>query len=261
MPTGEGPKAPGSRDLPKAAPASGSGEAEAKGAPGGLDPSAPGSSESSESSGPFAALDERAPGWNEFAVFLSDLEATPVSAEESALAIRDATIAELRLNLAQLRPLGDRLAETEKQRLALADELEGIQSEVERLRALEAELRGLPEELEGERRVREKLEARVARLTEKYHKRDRLATERWHKLRTLRREQKALIAELKEERRSPVDLKSSSASAPPSNVSLVKLFDPAPSPENTGLASPAESSVEAEVHEVTKGWDVEVGHD
>jgi hypothetical protein len=65
---------------------------------------------------------------DEFADMLGELGAEPVSAVESALAVRDATIAELRARLADLSGLGERLAATERERLRLQTELAAARS-------------------------------------------------------------------------------------------------------------------------------------
>ena len=167
------------------------------------DVESPAASEPEEATRP----EERELPPGEFAVFLSDMGATPVSPEESALALRDATIAELRSSLAALRPLGDRLAEVEKVRMGLEAELDEARLEVERLtEEHQAEVAALSEEHDRLVRNSTRLEERVEKLRAKFNKRDRVATERWHQMRALQQERRELKAELKEARRSPVDL-------------------------------------------------------
>jgi len=82
---------------------------------------------------------------SEFEDLLAEVGATPTEDDEltAALALRDATIAGLQEQLANLRDLGDRLATTEQERRALS-------AEVSELRAESMTLRGKVERLRAE---------------------------------------------------------------------------------------------------------------
>lgn len=164
---------------------------------------------------------------DEFGDLMAGVGATPVSAEESAVAIREATIAELKKSLADLRPLGDRLAEIEKERMALEARVAEAREELaQTVEAQRAELAELENALATAERTKARLDDQLTRLRAKHKDRDRIATERWHEIRALKRERKALEAELKRERRSPVDLANESQQGAPQRASLASLFGP-----------------------------------
>ena len=177
---------------------------------------------------------------NEFDDFLADMGAEPVDPEESALAIKDATIEELQRNLERLRPLGDQLAEIEKARLALESELAEARLELARVHEEHhAELSAVLAERDKLERARARLEERVSKTREKFAKRDRVATERWHQIRALQQERRRLKDALKQLQRSPVDLGSGNAQGERPNLS--GLFDPASEsgPERPRTPEPA----------------------
>lgn len=195
------------------------------------------SEETVAGSGPVGEVEQAEPvvepsesgGFDDFGDLMADLGATPVSAEDSALAIRDATIRELRSNLAGLRSLGDQLAETEKARLALESQL--AEQHVELAHTVEQHHAEQTKAAAGQRKVeagRERAEDRLRRLRGKFGQRDRMATERWHKIRALQQELKALRAELKQVSAKEIAGPAAIATRGKSRPCLAKLFDPDP---------------------------------
>ena len=209
-----------------------------------------------EVAGADAAAADEGSEPTEFDVFLSDMCATPVSPHEAELALRDATITELKRNLAALRPLGDKLAEAEKARLALEAQLAEVREELadalgapdataessaSEIDALRSGSEALLAERDKAQRGRERAETRLAKLREKFKKRDRVATERWHQIRALQQERRELRDSLKQAERSggksdavgdsPIDLAGSRPPAPAPD--LARLFDPNPLQRNT----------------------------
>jgi len=185
---------------------------------------------------------EPEPPLGEFDVFLADMGATPVAPEVSKLAVRDATIAELRESLEKLRPLGDQLAATERARLTLSAELDEARAEVARLEEEHrAQIDVLETELGKVERARGRLEERVTKLRAKFTRRDRVASERWHQIRELKKERRELRERLEvlqnERRPSPVDL----AGPPPARPApdLRSLFAPEGQAEEVREAPPA----------------------
>lgn len=167
---------------------------------------------------------------DDFGDFMADLGATPVSADESVLAIRDATIEELRRNLQALRPLGDQLAETEKARLALESQLaEQRVEEAHSVEAHHAELTKLAARCRRAEAGREKVEERLRKLRAKFDRRDEVATERWHKIRAMQQELKALRAEVKGLTRASAIRPDPILATAEKRQSLAKLLDPNPS--------------------------------
>jgi len=134
-------------------------------------------------------------GLDEFGSFLADMGAEPVTPEESTLAIKDATIAELQRNLAHLRPLGDRLAETERARLALVDEVAQLREQLEQVRAECAER---DRKLERSERKLKTSAERLKRMRTKFEERKRVVADRWFEIVELRKEKKQLARRAQE---------------------------------------------------------------
>ncbi len=150
-----------------------------------------------------ASVDPKAGGEEEvdpeFGALLADLNVEETDAQpdpmESKLRLANATIDELRTNLANLQPLGDLFAEAENARLELLAELEGTRDRRPRAATAsndaERELAQTHKELaERDRRIAT-LTERVKRLRGRFDERDRVATDRWHELVRLRKELRA----------------------------------------------------------------------
>ena len=149
----------------------------------------------------------------EFGDLLESLDAVLPAVDESrVLALKDATIRELQKMLAQLRPVGDKLAETERYRLAavarigeLEVERNYAQKAVYQVRVENARLRSEVEK--QERRIEAKGSAiarankRLINLREKLEERKRTAAQRWREIMELRAGKKELERELAEARR------------------------------------------------------------
>lgn len=154
------------------------------------------------------ALEPAAPGTegaadgsdSEFADLLADLGAQAPAGEEAADAgLKDATIAALRGELHNLRDLGDRLARTEQERLALAARVAELEAGAAAVGPSDetgvARLERRLEQREGVlERAREQLAQQRAR-TEEWK---RKAAERWHEITALR-------GRVKELERGPAD--------------------------------------------------------
>lgn len=115
---------------------------------------------------------------------------------EAQLRLAEATIDELRENLHRLQPLGEQLAEAEKARLDLLEELESARPAPE---PPASDVKALQAELSAARKLSARKEKRIATLTERIQRlrtrfddRDRTASERWHELVRLRRENREL---------------------------------------------------------------------
>lgn len=148
----------------------------------------------------------------EFGNLLESLDAVLPAVDESpVLALKDATIQELQRMLAQLRPVGDKLAETEKLRLAavaqieeLEDERDSTQKAVYQLRVENGRLRS--ELAKHERRIEEKAAAlvrvneRLIKVRERFDERRKTAGERWREILELRGQKRNLERELAKER-------------------------------------------------------------
>ncbi|TDJ72302.1 MAG: hypothetical protein E2O39_06905 [Planctomycetota bacterium] len=150
----------------------------------------------------------------EFGDLLESLDAVlPAVDDTSILALKDATITELQKMLAQLRPVGDRLAETERYRLAavarigeLEVERDCAQKAFYQVRVENARLRSEAEK--QERMIEAKASAiarandRLIKLREKLEERKRTAAQRWREIMELRAGKKALVRVLAEKRAS-----------------------------------------------------------
>lgn len=122
------------------------------------------------------------------------------AAVRTQLALRDATIAELREMLTRLRGIGDRLARTEQERIRLVDRIAALEA----LRAAEAEealcaaersqeaLERLELKLSEREGVLARERERHAATREKLAEQKRIAAERWHELTHLRSETRRL---------------------------------------------------------------------
>ena len=165
----------------------------------------------------------------DFGDFLSELGATPVEAsEESALALKEATISALEQQLRDLRGLGDELARTERARLAAVArgdelerrllELEQERAQAERLRAspsaaecgqesvsqpepeshgrLQAQIDRLQKRLDEREQVHRRTAGRLGRMRLKCAERHATAADRWRLIQSLRREKRELAARL-----------------------------------------------------------------
>lgn len=151
---------------------------------------------------------------SEFGDLLESLDAVlPAMDESPVLALKDATIAELQKMLAQLRPVGDKLAETERYRLAAVARISELESErdstrkaVYQVRVENARLRSEVEK--QERRIDEKgcalarANERLIKVREKLEERKRTAAQRWREIMELRAGKRKLERELDEERRA-----------------------------------------------------------
>lgn len=142
------------------------------------------------------------PMHEDFASMLSDLGAEPVAHDGSAdPLLKETTIRALSDNLHGLRNLGDQLARTEQDRLALTARVEelqvGIESEAQAAEAGAARLEARLEKREG---VLERAREQLARQREKTADWKRKAAERWHELGALKARVKELERELAEAR-------------------------------------------------------------
>lgn len=129
----------------------------------------------------------------EFAGFLSDLGSKAESG--SAIDLKDVTIAALREVLEGLRPLGDQLAESERQRVDLEAQLEAAvcATHIERCAELEAEVVRLKKAFVQTSLRLEKSRAKTA-------ERQRIAAQRWREIQKLRSECTQLQRELRKKR-------------------------------------------------------------
>lgn len=157
----------------------------------------------------------------EFGDLLAELAAVQGPADPAtALALKDATIAALRGNLEQLRPMGEEFAaatiwrtSAEAVLASLAGLCAELQARADAPREAAGEREGVVQrvvELELElgqhataaRRLEERLEAMRA----KYEERRKVAAERWREIQSLRSERRRLERELEQERLLRADL-------------------------------------------------------
>lgn len=127
----------------------------------------------------------------EFEALLADLGSESPARNAAALDLKDVTIAELSAMLEALRPLGDRLAEAERQRLEAIARIEALERarDAETTARLELEVQRLKSALAHSDQA-------LARTKKKLAERQRIAGERWRELRSLRAERSRLHREL-----------------------------------------------------------------
>lgn len=127
----------------------------------------------------------------EFEALLADLGSETPERNATALDLKDVTIAELSAMLEALRPLGDRLAEAEQQRLEALARIEALEraQDTETSACLEREVERLNAALAHAGKT-------LARTKQKLAERQRIAGERWRELRSLRAERSRLHREL-----------------------------------------------------------------
>lgn len=153
----------------------------------------------------------------EFDDLLESLDAVlPATDDSRIFSLKDETIAELQRMLETLRPVGEKLAETEQRRLAAVARIAELEGEWEAARKTGYEFRietaRLRVEIEKQdRKLADKETAlnraneRLAKAREKYEERKRVAAERWKEIRKLRASKRALERELEECRASRGD--------------------------------------------------------
>jgi DNA repair exonuclease SbcCD ATPase subunit len=127
----------------------------------------------------------------EFEALLADLGAETPEHDATTLDLKDVTIAELSAMLEALRPLGDRLAEAEQQRIEALARIEAL----ERAQDTETSAR-LQREVERLNAALAQADKTLARTKQKLAERQRIAGERWRELRSLRAERSRLHREL-----------------------------------------------------------------
>jgi len=129
--------------------------------------------------------------FSEFESLLSDLGSESPTRSSPALDLKDVTIAELSAMLEALRPLGDRLAEVERQRLEALARIEALERarDADSTARLTLEVRRLKSALAHSDQT-------LARTKKKLAERQHIAGERWRELRSLRAERSRLHREL-----------------------------------------------------------------
>lgn len=127
----------------------------------------------------------------EFENLLADLGAQTPPQDTAQLDLKDVTIAELRTMLEALRPLGDRLAEVERQRLEAQARIEALE-----LAHDAGAIARLANEVQRLKRALAVADRAAARTQKKLAERQRIAGERWRELRSLRAERSRLYREL-----------------------------------------------------------------
>jgi len=134
---------------------------------------------------------EQAQDFAEFDSLLADLGSESPTSNAATLDLKDVTIAELSSMLEALRPLGDRLAEAERQRLEALARIEALERahDAETAARLESEVQRLKTAL-----VQSDLT--LARTKKKLAERQHVAAERWRELRSLRSERSRMHREL-----------------------------------------------------------------
>jgi len=168
---------------------------------------------------PAAGVESALAFGDEFGDLLEGLGSEPAPLDTaSALALKDATITELRRNLDQLSALGRELADATRWRATAEASLGSLSSRCADLEArLDAPRPAEREahedharaaegvaELEAELRKREaatsRLEERLEKMRAKYEERHKLAADRWREIQSLRRTRRDLERELEHER-------------------------------------------------------------
>lgn len=134
---------------------------------------------------------EEAQDFAEFEALLADLGAETPARNATTLDLKDVTIAELSAMLEALRPLGDKLAEAEQQRLDALARIEALERahDAESSARFEREVARLKAALAHSDQT-------LARTKQKLAERQRVAGERWRELRSLRAERSRLHREL-----------------------------------------------------------------
>jgi chromosome segregation ATPase len=191
----------------------------------------------------------------EFRDLLDGVGAEPVEDEHARqLLLRDATISELRASLAQLQPLGEELALSEKGRMTAEQEVAALRSRIDAMRAeaeaaaerkeaqptpTQAGTTSLREALKQETRRSEGLRKRLETTNAKLEERRSVAAERWRELCGLRSERTGLARELKAARRRQERIRGlvkmiekSGGDAPEALARLVRLMQAEPPERN-----------------------------
>ena len=145
---------------------------------------------------PHAPAAEAGPveGQGEFADLLADLGAeAPTGEADTGADLKDATIAALRGELHNLRDLGDRLAHTEQERLALVARVAELESGgASSVGADERSVARLERRLEQREGVLERAREQLAQQRGRTAEWKRKAAERWHEITALRKQLKEL---------------------------------------------------------------------